>query len=77
MKIYYKLVGYLRLQIELDTYEGQLELNTGATVEEALHAIGIKGKPAMMILVNKQLANRDTVLYEGANLRLVPIVGGG
>ena len=77
MKIYYKLVGYLRLQIELDTYEGQLELNTEATVEEALHAIGIKGKPAMMLLVNKQLANRDTVLHEGANLRLVPIVGGG
>ena len=56
---------------------GEINLNTGATVEELLHAAGIPAQEAQVILVNGIGVDKKHILQDGDKVSLFPLIGGG
>lgn len=77
MKVKFKIIGYLKEQINLNKRGGELELENDTTVGEALNIIGIENKQPIKILVDTKPVTEKFRLYQGAEITLIPIVGGG
>ena len=75
MRIRLKLMGVLKAR----TPEGGvLEVAEGATIEDALHALGLAPQATHAVTVNGQLArDRRRVLAPDDELTIIPPVGGG
>ena len=75
MQIRVKLMGVLKAR----TPEGgAFDVADGATIEDALHALGLAPQAAHAVTVNGRLErDRRRMLAHGDELTIVPPVGGG
>lgn len=75
MRIRLKLMGVLRAR----TPEGgAFEVADGATIEDALHALGLAPQTAHVVSVNGRLErDRRCALAPNDELTIIPPVGGG
>jgi sulfur carrier protein ThiS len=75
MRIRLKLMGVLKSR----TPEGgALEVADGATIEDALHALGLAPQAAHAVTVNGQVErDRRRALAPDDELTIIPPVGGG
>ncbi|MBM4000492.1 MAG: MoaD/ThiS family protein [Planctomycetes bacterium] len=75
MRIHVQLVGILKAKAPAD---GPLAMDDGATIDDALEALGIGGASVHVCSVNGAFTHdRRTVLRDGDALTVLPPVAGG
>jgi sulfur carrier protein ThiS len=75
MRIRVKLMGMLKARTPAG---GVLDVADGATIEDALHALGLAPQATHAVTVNGRLErDRRRALVQGDELTIVPPVGGG
>lgn len=57
-------------------YTGEVEVQEGATIEQALRIAGVNGEGAKQILLDNREASLDAVLHAGQNVYVLPNVKG-
>lgn len=75
MKVSVRLFASLRERAGRDSVE--LELDDGATVRDAIAAVGAADGIPVVMAVNREVAGDDVVLRPGDELALIPPVSGG
>ena len=75
MKVSVRLFAILRERAGRDSVE--LELDDGATVRDAIAAVGAADGVPVVMAVNREVAGDDVVLRPGDELALIPPVSGG
>ncbi len=56
---------------------GKVFLEDGANVGDLLKLLGLNPETVMLVVINKQLGDIDTVLTDGATVELIPPISGG
>jgi molybdopterin synthase catalytic subunit len=75
MKVTVRLFAVLRERAGRESVE--LELDDGATVRDAIAAVGAAHGVPVVMAVNREVAGDDVVLRPGDELALIPPVSGG
>ena len=75
MKVTVRLFAVLRERAGRESVE--LDLDDGATVRDAIAAVGAADGIPVVMAVNREVAGDDVVLRQGDELALIPPVSGG
>jgi molybdopterin converting factor small subunit len=75
MKVTIRLQGDLRRHVPSSPQE--TDLPDGATVSDAIAALGIRPGEVWLVRLDEELVDKDHILQTGDELSLIPPVAGG
>lgn len=77
MEVQVEFVGYIKKHIKPEYHSFTILLSEGSKVRDILTAINVPENLPQSILVNGKQSSLETVLQDGNEVKLMPLICGG